>query len=233
MNGSAEPRFLIPEPFPGILNNDLHIWKIPVLPVNFYFLSSEERAVAERFRFEEDRLRFSVARQSLRLLLANYLSILPQELIFSTRDNQKPILVSPVDGLHFNISHSGGWVLVAVASEEVGIDIEILDEDFAYQNLLPEHFSEKEQEFISGSPDQLRAFYYLWTRKEAVTKAWGTGLQENLKTVTVSDQRSLRGPDHKIWTLESLSLSPFYPAAVAFSGGPRNIVYFDGSSLNP
>lgn len=233
MTGPAEPRFLYPDVFPGPLNNDLHIWKIPVTPVNIYFLSSEERDKADRFRFEEDRLSFSIARQSLRLLLAKYLSVHPRELIFSTRENRKPVLVFPANGLHFNISHSGGWVLLAVAAEEVGIDIEMVDHDFDYQNLLPEHFSEAERQFITKSNDPLRAFYYLWTRKEAVTKAWGTGLQENLKTVAVSDNQLLRDPYLKTWRLESFSLSTAYLSAVAFSGNAGKISYYDGISLNP
>jgi len=71
----------------------------------------------------------------------------------------------------------------------------------------------------------------LWTRKEAVVKAEGTGLYENLQTVSVLGHSSQYEGRLKKWMIRSLSLSPDYPVSVAylqFTGGNQ---LFDGSHL--
>lgn len=222
------PRFLPPDLWSMGINSDIHIWRFPVAPGNFYFLSEEEKAFALRFRFEEDRIRFSVGRQSLRLLIAKYLCVQPETIVLSGDKNQKPAIVQPYSDLHFNVSHSGGWVLIALAQKEVGIDIELVEEDFLFQDILGEHFSAPERSFIADSADPAHAFYYLWTRKEALTKAWGTGLQENLQTINGLNTENFIDPGKKSWQLKSFYLSPVYPAAVACSPGIGNILYFQG-----
>ncbi len=221
-------RFLPPDLCSWEINSDIHIWRFPVAPANFYFLTEEEKATVLRFRFEEDRIRFSVGRQSLRLLIAKYLSVKPETIVLSAEKNHKPALLQPEAGLHFNVSHSGGWVLIAVTENEVGVDIELVDEDFSYQDILVEHFSHAERTFIADSVDPLPAFYYLWTRKEALTKAWGTGLQENLQSINALHTGNFSDPEKKSWQLKSFCLSPVYPAAVACSPRIGNILYYQG-----
>jgi 4'-phosphopantetheinyl transferase len=231
MIGSAQPLFQKPDHISWDTGNDIHVWKFPVIPTNFYFLNDEEKIIAQRFRFDEDRVRFSVGRQSLRLLLSRYLSVQPLDIVLSAEKNQKPFLISHSSPIHFNISHSGGWVLIALATEELGIDIEMVDEDFSYGEILSEHFNPEEGDFITKSTDPVRAFYYLWTRKEALTKAWGTGLQENLKAVNALHSGLLTDTHKKTWEIESFSISSNYPAALAYSTKLAHIFYFEGNTL--
>lgn len=79
----------------------------------------------------------------------------------------------------FNISHTDQVVVCALANyNKIGIDIEKpqpLDiEDFKQQ------FSNAEWDHIHRSSDPLQTFYEYWTAKEAVLKASGTGLTEEL-----------------------------------------------------
>lgn len=231
MIGSVQPLFQKPDHISWDTGNDIHVWKFPVMPANFYFLNDEEKIVAQRFRFDEDRVRFSVGRQSLRLLLSRYLSVQPLDIVLSPEKKQKPFIISPSSRIHFNISHSGGWVLIAVAIEELGIDIEITDEDFSYRELLSEHFNPEEEDFITRAMNPAEAFFYLWTRKEALTKAWGTGLQENLKNVHVLDSGPWTDAQKKTWKIESFIISSNYPAALAYSSKLEHIFYFEGDGL--
>ncbi|RFM31782.1 4'-phosphopantetheinyl transferase family protein [Chitinophaga silvisoli] len=83
-------------------------------------------------------------------------------------------------GDDFNISHTDKIVVCAIThyNNKIGIDIERplpLDiDDFRQQ------FSNAEWEHIHSSPDPLQTFYEYWTAKEAVLKASGTGLTEDL-----------------------------------------------------
>ncbi len=231
MIGTVQPQFQKPDHISWDTGSDIHVWKFPVLPANFYFLNDEEITIARRFRFDEDRLRFSVGRQSLRLLLSRYLSVQPLDIILSGDKNQKPFIISPSSGFQFNISHSGGWVLIAVANAELGIDIEMADEDFSFGEILSEHFNPEEGDFVTKAANPTQAFFYLWTRKEALTKAWGTGLQENLKTVRVLDSGPWTDTQKKTWKIASFNASPNYPAALAYSSKLECIFYFEGDAL--
>jgi 4'-phosphopantetheinyl transferase len=231
MYGSGEAQFEGPELYSWELGLDVHVWRFPVVPTNFYFLNEDERTIAQRFRFEEDRLRFSVGRQSLRLLISKYLLVQPQEITFSGERNQKPFIIQPSSRIHFNISHSGGWVLIAIANVELGVDIELVDEDFAYPEILAEHFSGEERDFITGTADPLQAFYYLWTRKEALTKAWGTGLQENLKSANMLSAASWVDTKNKLWKVDSFLILSNYWAALAYPIVSTRVLYFDGRGL--
>jgi 4'-phosphopantetheinyl transferase len=212
-------------------DNDVHVWKFPVIPLSSSLLNEAETETAERFRFEGDRNRYSVGRHALRTLLSKYLSINPIELTFSAGGGKKPVIKNPSAGIHFNISHSGEWVIIGIASRELGIDIEKIDPAFEFQDLLQEHFITEEKDFIAEAPDPYRAFYYLWTRKEALTKAWGTGLQENLKEVRVLDKNSGFELNKKNWKLESFNISELYPAAIAFPQALERVHFLDGSAF--
>lgn len=79
----------------------------------------------------------------------------------------------------FNISHTDRIVVCAMAhSNQIGVDIERpmpLDiDDFRQQ------FSTAEWDHIHRSSDPLQTFYEYWTAKEAVLKAIGTGLTDEL-----------------------------------------------------
>jgi 4'-phosphopantetheinyl transferase len=226
-----EIRFIQPEQNSWNLEKDIHVWRFPVIPTDFSLLTDPEKTLANQFRFESDKFRFAVGRQALRHLLSKYLNSNPLDIVIDHRNRKKPVINYPVTDVQFNISHSGEWVLIAISRKELGIDIEKIDPKFQYGDLLQEHFSEEDKFFINKAADPLLAFLYLWTRKEALTKAWGTGLQENLKTVSVlSDYTSL---DHqkKSWKLESFNFSDSYQSALAHLSDADNIIYFDGTVL--
>ena len=224
---SAEILFTNPDQNSWELGNSVHLWKFPVSPTGFSFLTEPEKEFAGRFRFEADRNRYAVGRRALRFLLSKYLSVSPMEIIISAEKGQKPFISNPSSNIQFNVSHSGDWVLVVFANTPVGIDIERINPEFSYKELLQDHFSEAEQAFISKAADPVSAFYYLWTRKEALTKAWGTGLQENLKQVNVLDLHSIIEMDNKSWQLKSFNISGDYSAAIAYPSNSESIIFLN------
>jgi 4'-phosphopantetheinyl transferase len=230
-NELSENLFTQQYPFPWTLENNLHVWKFPVIKTKLSFLTISENELASRFRFEDDKYRFAIARHSLRLILSKYLSLSPLAIHISAEKGQKPRIHNSSSGIHFNISHSGEWILVAVANSEAGIDIEKIDPAFSYQELLPDHFSEKEINYISEAPDPLVAFYYLWTRKESLIKARGTGLRDHLKETDVLGPDSLIALQAESWKLESFNISALYPASVAYNSRVEKIIYYNGEAL--
>lgn len=122
--------------------------------------------------------------------LSTYCNLPIEDFCFSYTEFGKPYLKNlPI---HFNISHSGDWVAVAIDENPVGIDIEVIRPiDFSVTSRL---CTESDMEYIfkndpdrnNQNPDTLRRFFEVWTAKEAYFKKIGTGIT-NLKSVSYSE----------------------------------------------
>ena len=96
----------------------------------------------------------------------------------TTNEHGKPMFSVPKDQpggqIHFNISHPGGYVSVAVADCPVGVDVETnSDPDL---KVTDRFYSAEEQAAVRGAKDPQKVFRRLWTRKEAYVKCTGTGI---------------------------------------------------------
>ena len=149
----------------------------------------------------------------------------------------KPARAAPWDqsGLCFNVSHSHGLALIAVASgREVGVDVEWLERRCDPAKLIHRYFSEGERREWQALPveDQRAGFFRGWTCKEAWLKAVGTGLSFPLDQVSVSlapDEPprvlSIRGDSEEAaqWHLACSIPAEGYVAAVAVRGAAPRI----------
>lgn len=223
------------------LADEIHLWRIDLsletaqLQPLFSTLSTDEQERAARFYFPRDREQFVAARGSLRRILSCYLNIAPADLYFCYGPQGKPALVPEQGGsrLQFNLSHSQELALIAVAPDrQLGVDLEAVDLNYGWQDIARQFFTPKEQALLHRlpAPAQGPAFFQLWTRKEAVLKAIGTGLSVPLNQVEVGldpDQspRFMRPPwqpqSTEAWTIQDLSLAPTYAAAVAIADLPH------------
>jgi 4'-phosphopantetheinyl transferase len=89
-------------------------------------------------------------------------------------------------GIHFNISHSGSWVVVALSGKTVGVDVEKMRK--VPEGVAQRFFSETENQMLAEAPDEkekAEIFFTLWTLKESFLKAIGTGLTKSLNSFTV------------------------------------------------
>ena len=76
----------------------------------------------------------------------------------------------------FSISHSGDWLWLAVCEPTLGLDVEQQRPRRNLQKLMAHVLSARELAWVAVQDDELRAFYRLWTLREAVLKASGRGL---------------------------------------------------------
>jgi len=193
-------------------------------------LSADERTRAGRFAFRRDRDRFIVRRGLLRAILARYLAVDPARLQFDYGASGKPALAWQGAGIRFNLSHSAGLVLYAVArGREVGVDVEQIRTAIA-QERVPEHFfSPREVAALRALPvdAQPEAFFACWTRKEAYVKARGEGLGLGLDRFEVSlvpgEPAALLhtaddADEASRWSLQAWAPARGYVAALAVEG---------------
>lgn len=174
---------------------EVHVWRIELdcaatsAAALRATLSPEEEQRAARFRSLELCARWTVARGALRCILATYARCEPSVLVFRAGPHGKPALAWPVQDIPFNLSHTGGLALLAIAgSGRVGIDAETVRSKIEVEDLSRRFFAPAEAaEILALSPDaRLAAFFTCWTRKEAFVKALGGGLSVPLDCFQVS-----------------------------------------------
>jgi 4'-phosphopantetheinyl transferase len=141
-------------------------------------LSAQERDRLKRLRSEHSRRDYLIAHALLRTTLAGYLGQAPDDIAFTHNRFGKPRLAEPGPGLEFNLSHTRGFAVVAVAhGGVVGVDAENTDrvvDAISLQHVLaPAEIRQLE----GWTPEQHRAAVFtFWTLKEAYVKARGEGL---------------------------------------------------------
>lgn len=148
-------------------------------------LSAEERKRETSFRFEKDRQRFAFAHLFKRhMLSAIYSHTSPFEWVFSILLHGKPQVREPIS---FNLSHSHDAVAIAILKMEnnlrLGVDIECYRKLNDISSLIKMICHPQELAWLETLTDKVTAFYRLWTAKEALLKANGSGLINDLKTL--------------------------------------------------
>jgi 4'-phosphopantetheinyl transferase len=191
-------------------------------------LSEVERARAAAFRFERHRSAYVVVHGILRDVVARYVRTDPRAISFEMTAADRPYVTGGFEGrLDFNLSHAGDAVVVAVGvGQRVGVDVEEVRADMAHEDLAARFFAPSEiDELRAGGARALsEAFFACWTKKEAIVKAVGRGLQMPLDSFSVSvhasRQRVLTGRDGT-WTIVDLGLSSGYSGALAIERDGR------------
>jgi 4'-phosphopantetheinyl transferase len=172
----------------GLENGEVHVWSALLEDGGdsdqlARLLQPEERARAVAFAFDPDRRLYVHSHGILRRILSLYTGREPGELVFEGIGCGKPRLERTPDGgdLHFSLSHSGCMCLIAVSLRSpVGVDVERLRPLPDARGIARRWFTAAEDDALarlSGAAFE-RAFFALWTHREAVTKALG----ENLET---------------------------------------------------
>ncbi|XOZ34513.1 4'-phosphopantetheinyl transferase family protein [Halomonadaceae bacterium KBTZ08] len=153
----------------------LDIWISQGLAATPDCLSAEEKARGQRLIHEHDRRTFTQAHGLKRLLCSHYCPHLPpHHWRFQRHNAGKPYALSPFP-YAFNLSHSSPFIAVAIAGDEVGVDIEANRELDDFERLANATLLPREQRWLSHQDDIERAFFRLWTMKEAILKAAATG----------------------------------------------------------
>jgi 4'-phosphopantetheinyl transferase len=224
------------------LNDNLDIWRV-YIPSNKAhigklqeLLQPDEMERAARYYHKTDTDRFLIARGMLRVLLGMYLNRPPVQLQFAEGANKKPFVCStePVQ-VHYNVSHSGDWILIAVANMDMGIDVEKINPDFNFSEILGSCFSLQEIAFIANENLAANGFYRLWTRKEALLKATSKGIDNNLTQIPCTDGKhevaeEIIGSPHN-WIVSSFEVENQYVGSIAHPPATKSIRFFDSTSL--
>ncbi|MCB1887574.1 MAG: 4'-phosphopantetheinyl transferase superfamily protein [Rhodocyclaceae bacterium] len=221
---------------PGAGEVDLWQFDLDAVPASAAtLLEPGERRRADAFASAALRHHAIASRASLRVTLAAYLGIDAHEVRFAAENTGKPLLAhahAHASALQFNLAHSAGRALIAVANRaRVGVDIEGIRPLPDMDLIVTRYFGRHERaclEALDAGPARLRAFFGIWTRKEAFLKATGEGLSraDTFARHDVAPDPARRrwsltdadSPAPSRWTLQMVAVSPHHAACVALEG---------------
>lgn len=195
-------------------------------------LTDGERRRVRQIRAPRARMHAVVARSALRRLLGTRLRCAAHDVPIQTGRFGKPVVIGPArDGAdpHFNVSHSDGLAIIALAPVPVGIDVERVAPLDRLEQLAESLLAAQEMPTWRRSPDALRAFLRYWTCKEAYLKAVGTGLRGPLTRIAVAFAGvpaflTLPDDDPARWQVHSFEPQPGYLAALVVEAPAIRVV---------
>lgn len=201
-------------------------------------VSPEKRQRIDRFIRREDATRTLVADVLVRSIICNQYGVHNKEINFSHNDYGKP-LVQSLPSLHFNVSHSGDWVVCAVDTAFVGIDIEqikSIDLDLAQRFFAQQEYDDLMQRY----PDERVIYFYdLWTLKESYIKALGKGLSIPLNSFAIRRRSdgygfSIQGESGPAVYFKQYDIDRDYKLSVCGTSSefPGNIILQDAEQIN-
>jgi 4'-phosphopantetheinyl transferase len=180
-------------------------------------LSDQEHQRRRAYVQPDDRLRFVTGAALLRRVAADCLQVAPQRLRVDRRcrgcgaQHGKPRLPDHPE-LDVSVAHSGRHVVVALAhGPRIGVDVECVREDVEVVELARSAFSSGEAAQLAALPagERAAAFYRLWTSKESIVKALGTGITDDFAAASAASTGA---------ALHELSCAAGYVATLATIG---------------
>lgn len=177
----------------------------------------------------------------LRLLLGAYLGLPGKDVQITRRIKGRPELdtANSRGGLNFNVARSDDCYLIGVSSgAAIGVDLEIAARRSGKPMALARrYFSEAEIEALSelGEDELHRAFMHTWACKEAIVKASGLGIANQLCRFSVDvnpdnppSVLDMPDDDHSAW---KLAVAEPVEGAIAVVAVRQKAIVLEGFNL--
>jgi len=137
--------------------------------------SDQRKSRADRYLRQEDKLRCVTAAALLKKVLG------ADDSQIAKNDFGKPYLKDRRD-VHYNLSHSGRYVVLAWGDTALGIDVQKHEACTNMEAIGTRFFAFDELQYVQGD---IGRFYEIWTKKESFLKYTGKGLREDLRAFSV------------------------------------------------
>lgn len=194
-------------------------------------ISCEKAERLNRFHFEKDRLRSLYGEIMLRGCVRKLFGCTDAEMAISYSSYGKPYFAN-LPQVHFNLSHSGSYVLCGISHAEIGVDIELIGTH--HLDIAKRYFTAEEYEQIIAQPpsEQPQAFYRYWCLKESYIKYKGLGMYLSLDAFQFQKDASgfhvmENGTDCGVQVYEKQYAEQYMTAAVYHGEGIQPVVQYE------
>lgn len=167
----------------------MEIVKLFVLDIELAFRHKKVLLESVNESQKEKALKFKSENDQIRSLASSYLMNKLSKEPLQFNDTGKPFYQN---GPHFNVSHSGQYIVMAVSNKDIGVDIEENKEKD--MSMLIRIFNEAEAKMIKEHAD----FYYLWCAKESLIKCIGSSVSKikEVPALPFNGVKSFKGQDY-------------------------------------
>ncbi|WP_124067751.1 4'-phosphopantetheinyl transferase superfamily protein [Clostridium sp. E02] len=159
-------------------------------------ISLERRTKAMKYHFMEDKKRCICSERLIQYYLQTYAGI-EDKIDYGYNKFGKPFLMK-YPNIHFNISHSGDWVIIGFSNHIIGVDIERVQK---YEKEIANYcFTKIEKDYLysAGESEYLNRFVEIWTLKESYIKYIGKGLSIDMRSFSIDLKHGLVIAQNKI-----------------------------------
>ncbi|KRF09962.1 hypothetical protein ASG93_18665 [Paenibacillus sp. Soil787] len=202
----------------------------------FHQLSREKQSKVRRMLKYDDAVRSLMGELLVKYAIGSMTNLPWHQIRFGMNAYGKPHL-DGTDSVYFNVSHSGDWVVCAIDSDAVGIDVEkihSMDMQIALQ-----FFSAAEYEQLMTLPSSHRLAYFfdIWTLKESLIKADGRGLSLALDSFSIhkqgSDIQLIAGDEIAKYHFKQYEIDPSYKLSLCAKSShfPDKVIHVDVDTL--
>lgn len=231
---------------PGTLaDNAVHLWLLDINQFTAahyacaeHIMSSAECERAQKFIRGKNE--YVASRWLQRKVLARYTGSAAEQVTLLRSPQGKPYL--PQGDIHFSLSHSGHWALLAIAKTElIGVDIEEIKVVRDLLGIAESYYHPDEFAYLQTLDEaaQRDSFYRFWTLKEAFLKATGAGISAGLEKIqfelagaTIKAHIAVAlGGDSDEWQFHQWALTTQnYCALAGKSRQPLEVTWFNALS---
>ena len=154
---------------------------------SFKVLTDDDWSSLAQLRAETTRNSAMTAKILLRLGLSQIVGrrVEPRDWQFQRTPLGKPLISKGLPGVNFSVSHADAVTVVAASSSvNVGIDVELIDQDVP-EGTLTGFCHPQERAILQKLRrcQKAREFIRIWTHKEAYTKLLGSGLSTEFSSI--------------------------------------------------
>lgn len=197
---------------PKLIMLDIFIIKNSNEVFDQYYKNKKLLSVSEQNKFngfidETNKKNYLIGKIASKIILANYLKMMPHQIIFEFNQYGKPLFKN----VAFNISHCQNYVVLSVGKRANGIDIEPIKKNFSLNSSMIEMVcTENESKILASIPwnKKKELFLEFWVKKEAYLKAIGLGLHGDITNIDASgeDYKLLHQENNKNFAISPLKI---------------------------
>jgi len=217
----------------------IHLWFLDLKKLDSPLMLGDESGREQSLTARHER---TIRRFYLRLLLGAYLGVSGKDVRISRMVKGKPVLDPNVHQhrLGFSSAGSNGCCIIGISTAgQIGVDLEMSGRKTAKPlSLVQRYFSQTEQARFDDlrESDINDAFLHTWACKEAVVKAAGHGIANQLCRFTVNINPAkpakllkIEGDEAEKWQLSMVNPAKGFIACVALR---HSRLRFKGFSLS-
>ena len=196
---------------------DVVVADLSAIEIDEGVLSVAELRHSLDIAMSDDLPEYLAAHTWLRGRLADYFEIPPGEVELVASEQGKPVVVGPTTDLEFNLAYTNWMAILAVAFRHpVGVDIRSLQGVQLEPGELERSLALVELQRYDEALNPMRTFQKFMARKEALAKATGVGVPEDLRQWDMSGLSPVAMGDHVI---TDINLGDDFVAALASAPG--------------